>query len=672
MNILNLLANRFTKALKAIGVEPDEYLSQIRPSQDPKFGDFQANFAMPLGKKLGKAPRDVAAEIVANLEYADFLEAPEIAGPGFINLRVKTDYLASLVQREATDDRLGVERVEKPRKIVVDYSAPNVAKPLHVGHIRSTMIGNSLVRVLRFLGNDVVSDNHLGDWGTQFGMIIYGYRNFLDERAYRANPVEELARLYRLTRRLVDYQAALKSRAALTSQVEDATRALDAQKKVCAEAKTRDESEKTKESKDAVKKANKERERLAKALDDAREKLDAALGKINDVESDPVASDLAAGRETIGTDVLIETSKLHRGDPDNLALWNQFMPECLAEVNKIYKRLNVQFDVTLGESFYNNRLGELVQRLKSQGIARDTEGAVGIFFDGDDAPMLVQKRDGAFLYATTDLATLEYRRDEFHPNAILYVVDFRQSRHFEQLFKAAKFLKMGDVELVHVKFGAVLGDDGKPFKTRAGDAVGLKSLLDEAERRAAAIVEANDAQRPLEERFSEEEKLLTASRVGIGALVYADLSQNRESDYVFNYDKMLAMNGNTATYMQYARARVLSIFTKGGVDVAALRRDFADGSRTVELNEPEERALAFELTNFQGALEMVARDYRPNWLTAYLYSLANKYSSFFEKCPVLKATDENVKATRALLCDLTARTIEKGLHLLGIQTTDRM
>lgn len=672
MNVLKKIAARFSDALERIGVNPDTYLEMIRPSQDPRFGDFQANFAMPLGKKLGKTPREVASDIVANLEFSDFLETPEIAGPGFINLKVKTDYLANLVQNEALDERLGVDKVKRARKIVLDYSAPNVAKPLHVGHIRSTMIGNSLARILRFLGNDVVADNHLGDWGTQFGMIIYGYRNFLDKQAYEQSPVDELARLYRLTRQLVDYQSAKKSVDDLARQLEVAKNELDAQKDRCVEAKVSDDKASTKESKDALKKANKERERLLKVANSAQEKYEGAKSKIDAVESDPILAQLSAGRETIGIDVLNETSKLHHGDEENLTLWRQFMPQCLAEVDKIYQRLDVQFDETLGESFYNDRLGPLVERLKADGVARETEGAIGIFFEGQDVPMLIQKSDGAYLYATTDLATLEYRRDTFKPDSILYVVDFRQSHHFEQLFEAAKYLGMGEVELSHVKFGTVLGDDGKPFKTRAGDAVGLKSLLDEAEQRAYAIVEANAGARAPEDRFSEKEMRETARRVGIGALVYADLSQNRESDYVFSYDKMLAMNGNTATYMQYAYARVRSIFAKGGVDIDQLRKDFAEGKRTLALGSPEERALAFELTNFQVALETVARDYRPNWLTAYLYILANKYSSFFEKCSVLKAENEELKASRLLLCDLTSRTIAKGLQLLGIQTVERM
>lgn len=660
MNVIKILADRFSVALEGIGVDPTPYLDLIRPSQDARFGDYQANFAMPLGKKLGKSPREVAAEIVSKFDYADFFEEPEIAGPGFINLRVKTDCLAELVQKEARDERLGVERVAKPRRIVLDYSAPNVAKPLHVGHIRSTMIGNSLSRILRFLGNDVVSDNHLGDWGTQFGMIFYGYRNFLDAEAYSKAPVDELARLYRLTRQLVDYYDA-------KGKIGKLEEALASAQKAQAEA-----AERAKTSGENPKAIAKERERLAKQTAAAKENVESARGKIAPVESSPELAKLAAGRETIGKDVLMETSKLHHGDAENRALWRQIIPLCLAEVDKIYKRLDVTFDETLGESFYNDMLGPLVQKLVDEGVARKTEGALGIFFPDQDVPMLIQKSDGAFLYATTDLATLEYRRDRFHPDAILYVVDFRQSHHFEQLFEAAKFIGMENVELAHVKFGTVLGDDGKPFKTRSGDSVGLKSLLDEAEARAYAVVADNNASRPEGERFSEEEMRETARRVGIGALVYADLSQNRESDYVFSFDKMLAMNGNTATYMQYAYARVRSIFTKGAVDVEALREEYANGTRTLTLNDPAERALAFELVRFQSALENVSKDYRPNFLTAYLYDLANKYSSFFERCPVLKTEDENIRSNRLLLCDLTARTIGLGLNLLGIQTVERM
>ena len=581
--LLPLLKARFQKVLEQFTDDPAAYSDMIRPSQDAKFGDYQANFAMPLGKKLGKPPREVAAEIVARVDLTDLCTPPEIAGPGFINLRIADSLLAKLLQNAVRDERrlaiAGVDPAGKKR-YVIDYSAPNVAKPMHVGHIRSTMIGNALAKILRFCGHEVIADNHIGDWGTQFGMILYGYRHFLDPAAYDANPVLELSRLYRHVRQLADQP-------------------------------------------------NEDGKRIT------------AL-------------------------VLEETAKLHGGDPDNLALWKKFVPVCMEEIERIYKRLGVTFDHTLGESFYQPMLAPLVEGLIQRGIAVETEGAIGIFFDGCEIPMLIRKKDGAFLYSTTDLATIQYRLLEFQPDVILYLTDSRQSFHFEQLFQAAAIIEKGKPlpELVHVKFGTVLGEDGKPFKTRSGDTVGLESLLDEAETRAFAVLEKN----VVTENAETVDKIETARRIGLGALVYADLSQNRESDYVFSFDKMLAMNGNTATYMQYAYARVRSIFTKGNVDVAALRQSPEPFCFTT----PQERTLAMELLKFDEALESVIRDYRPNQLTAYLFELANRYSHFFEHCPVLKADDESVKLSRLKLCDLTARTIRLGLQLLGIETVERM
>ena len=584
MNPLELLKSRFAEALEGIAENPSEYLEQIRVSQNPKFGDYQANMAMPLAKKLGKNPRETAALIVDKIRWDDILDPPEVAGPGFINLRFKTETLEKALLDTLADDRLGVAKVETPRTYVLDYSAPNVAKPMHVGHIRSTMIGNALNKILRFAGHNVISDNHIGDWGTQFGMIIYGWRHFLDKDAYEKNPVEELARLYRLVRQKAD--------------------------------------------------------------------------------ADPA----------VMTEVLGETSKLHHGDPENRRLWESFLPNCQDEINRVYKRLGVEFDYTLGESFYNDRLGPLTERLRAEGQARESQGALCIFLDGEEVPMLIQKRDGAFLYATTDLATLEYRAETFRPDAVLYVVDFRQSLHFKQLFKAVRQLGIvpEGTELVHVKFGTVLGDDGKPFKTRSGETVGLESLLDEAERRALEVVCANDKDVAL----SEAERLETARVIGIGALVYADLSQNRDSDYVFSFDKMLAMNGNTATYMQYAFARIRSIFAKGNVDPDTLRRNAVQTARAggapLKLTEPAERALAIELLKFSDAVHSVLKDYRPNMLTSYLFDLAGRYSAFFEKCPVLKAEDDAVRRSRLILCDRTAETIRLGLSLLGIGTVEKM
>ena len=575
--ILQILQSRFRNALTGLVEDVEPLLELIRPSHDAKFGDFQANLSMPLAKKLSKPPRGVAEEIIDRLNVVDICSPPEIAGPGFINLRLAESFLADLVRKSLDDEeRLGVPLVDPHRMktYVIDYSGPNVAKPMHVGHLRSTVIGNALVKMLRFVGHNVITDNHLGDWGTQFGMIIYGYRNFLDLAEYERNPVQELSRVYRVVRQKVDEPN--------------------------------------------------------KGVADA---------------------------------VLAETAKLHAGDVNNLKLWQEVLPNCMDEIERIYRRLDISFDYTLGESFYHPMLQNVVDELLRKGIAKESDGATCVFFEGRDVPMIVRKKDGAFLYGTTDIATVEYRIREFKPDVILYLTDFRQSLHFEHLFATARLLGYNNVELTHVKFGTVLGEDGKPFKTRSGDAVGLESLLDEAEARALAVVKESDKL-----GLTAAEQRDTARRIGLGALVYADLSQNRESDYVFSYDKMLAMTGNTATYMQYAYARVRSIFSKGNVDIDTLRK----GSATIILPEPAERALALELLKFDDAIHFSLRDYRPNILTAYLFDLANRYSTFFENCPVLKAEDAAVRTSRLLLCDLTARTIQKGLELLGIETVERM
>jgi arginyl-tRNA synthetase len=345
-------------------------------------------------------------------------------------------------------------------------------------------------------------------------------------------------------------------------------------------------------------------------------------------------------------------------------LWREFLPNCRDEIARVYGRLNVKFDFEYGESFYHDRLAGVVESLRKQGLAQDSQSAVCVFVEGFETPMIVQKKDGAFLYATTDLATIQFRREAWQPKIILYVVDHRQSEHFDKLFAVAKKLGVNDIELRHIKFGTVLGDDGRPFKTREGTAAGLESLLDEAVRRAGVVVAENDS----DGRLSAEERREIAEVVGIGALKYADLSQNRTSDYTFSYDKMLLMNGNTATYMQYSYARVRSIFAKGGFDPAALR----SGGATIKLTHPAERALGLQLLRLPESLAEVEAEYMPHHLTGYLFDLAKLYSAFFENCPVLKAESPDVRDSRLLLCDLTARTIRMGLDLLGIGVVERM
>jgi arginyl-tRNA synthetase len=440
-------------------------------------------------------------------------------------------------------------------------------------------------------------------------MILYGWHHFRDEVAYQQNPVTELARLYRLVRQLMDFQNAKKKAAA--------------------------------DDEDAEKTPAKVSEEMIR---------------------------ISSQHPEINAAVLAETAKLHAGDAECRRLWKEFLPFCEDEIARMYKRLGVTFDYTLGESFYHDRLAPIVEELLSRRIACESDRAVCIFLEGQTTPMLVRKRDGAFLYGTTDLATIRYRMETWRPDAILYVVDHRQSLHFQQLFAAARRLGYDTIELQHVSFGTVLGDDGRPFKTRSGDTVGLEGLLDEAVRRAAEIVSANDNAKPDGPELSESQRRQVAETVGIAALKYADLSQNRTSDYVFSYDKMLAMTGNTATYMQYAYARVRSIFARGHIDVDALR---ASGS-PILLDAPAERALAIEILRFAESLDLTVADYRPNQLTSYLFDLAGCYSTFFEQCHVLRADNEATRQSRLLLCDLTARTIQKGLELLGIQVVEKM
>ena len=657
MNILAELRKRFAGILQeTTGDEPlaRELAGMVQSSQDPKFGDYQANCAMP----LGKPPREVAAELVERLDVSDLCEAPEIAGPGFINLRLRDAWLAGLLKQASPDvERGGVERVAAARSYVLDYSAPNVAKPMHVGHIRSTVIGDALYHVLKFLGHRVTSDNHIGDWGTQFGMIIYGWKHFGDEAALAKAPVAELSRVYRLVSTLVEYHATLRE------AIPAHTRRIAEQESCVAELKAAAAAIDPAEQKKATK-------RLQQAEGQAtelRKELAGLRDKVAAVDADAPLRKLAAEHAGIGAAVLAETAALHAGDPTNRGLWQRFLPACLTEMNAVYERLGVTFDHTLGESFYEEALGGVVEGLQAKGLARESDGAMCVFLNGFESPFIVQKQDGAFLYATTDLATIQYRVREFSPDAILYVVDHRQSLHFQQLFAAAKLWGYDAVELEHISFGTVLGDDGRPFKTRSGSSVGLTGLLDEAIERAYRIVSENDDARPAP-LLSEEERRTVAERIGIGAIKYADLAHNRTSDYKFSYDKMLAMTGNTAAYMQYSYARVRSIFGKGGVDPAALRLSGA----AILLAEPAERALGLAILQFSEALDRVVADLRPNHLTDYLFDLASKYAAFFEKCPVLKASSDDVRISRLLLCDLTARTLARGLNLLGIEVVERM
>jgi arginyl-tRNA synthetase len=588
MNLLHFVQDAVRTALTGWVADPEKYVAMVKPAQEARFGDYQANCAMSLAKELGKKPRDVAQEIAGKMPLGEVIQPPEIAGPGFINIRLRDDWLAARLAEVARDDRLGVPKADPPRTIIVDFSSPNVAKPMHVGHLRSTIIGDALTRLLRFLGHHVLTDNHLGDWGTQFGILLYGYKNFRDEQALKDDPVRELARLY------------IHVRGLMKGDDEDAA------------------------------------------------------------GDDPVAE---AARQ--------ETARLHAGDPENVRLWKMFMPWCYEEIDRIYRRLDVRFDHTLGESFYNPMLAEVVGDLEAKGVAQPSQGALAIIF-GENDVALVRKRDGAFTYTATDLATIRYRVHKWHPDAMLYVVDFRQAQHFKNLFAAARRWGYNDAVLEHVSFGSVLGENRSPLKTREGGVPELGALLDEAVEQAGQVYEESVRER--RERGQEvpdltaEERRDLAAAVGIGAVKYADYCQNRTSDYVFSWAKMLAMNGNTATYMQYAYARICSIFRKGGVDPGALRRE----PPTPIISHPAERALALDLLRLSEALDSAEKELQPSAITGYLWSLSKSFSGVFQECPVLQAETPELRQSRLLLCDLTARVIQLGLNLLGIRTVERM
>ena len=575
-----LLEQRLQQAVGAALPDADVSAVLVRPCPDPIFGEYQTNALMSLAKARKMNPLQLAADVVARFQGDDVCEKVEVAGAGFLNFRLKPEAVARTLEGAARGEHLFFEPAPQPRTVVVDFSSPNVAKSMHVGHIRSTILGDCLARTLRFLGHKVITDNHLGDWGTQFGMLLVAWKRDLDVAALKTDPIAEMERLY---------------------------------KKISAECK-----------------AN------PAALEDARQEL------VN----------------------------LQRGDEENLRIWREMIALSRVQFDAIYERLGVRFDYTLGESFYHPRLRPLVEELCIKGIARESEGAIAVFFEDipqlKEHPALIQKSDGAFNYTTTDLATLAHRLETWRPDGIVYVTDARQQLHFQQLFAAfRRWQPETKVELAHVWFGSILGEDGKPFKTRSGETVKLADLLDEAEERALKVVSEKSPELP------EAARREIARIVGIGAVKYADLLPNRQSDYVFSWDKLLALNGNTAPYLQYAYARIRSIFRKSNVGQQISPVPASESPAALRLTAPEEQALARHLLNFGLVLEAVADDYRPNFLCNYLYELAGHFTSFYENCPVLKSEAQQ-RASRLVLCDLTARVLKEGLDVLGIQTLEQM
>ncbi len=589
--VIDVLEERISLALAQVtGLGPQPAL--VKPASDPKFGDYQANGVMAAAKKLKTNPRKLADSVVEKLDLSNICLPPEIAGPGFINLRLKTDFLADkLLEINVDTAHLGISKTEKPKTIVVDFSCPNIAKQMHVGHLRSTIIGDSICRMLDFQGHKVIRQNHIGDWGTQFGMLIA----YIEKRSLQAlegkvvgvipSTLGEFEAFYREAKHLFDSDEMFRKRSR------------------------------------------------------------------------------------------VAIAGLHSGDQTWMGRWQLLVKQSERHYQDIYGQLSVTLtdEHICGESFYRDRLAGIVEELTEKGVAVESEGAICVFAEGfrnkegEPLPFIIQKTDGGFLYATTDLAAIKYRIDELKADRIIYVTDARQKLHFEMLFATARLAGWvhDDVELAHVTFGTVLGENNKPLKTRTGENVKLSELLEEAVERARAVVEEKNPE------FAEAKKEQIAEAVGIGAVKYADYSNNRTSDYVFSFDKMLAMDGNTAPYMQYAYARVKSIERKAAKKDVDVESELA-GIESLNLTEPAELDLAKHLIRYGEIIESALADCRPNYLTQYLYELAQKFSGFYNACPVL-AADKASRPTRLLLCDLTARTIRHGLsELLGIRVVEQM
>ena len=660
MRVLSLIRSRFAPVLATWLTEPDALnaaLERIVASRESNLADYQANVAMPLQKKLGKPPLAIAEEIVSKVDLSDICESVTIAGQGYVNLRLSPTWLAKcLMAAHADPDRLAVARVATPKTYVIDFSSPNVAKPMHVGHIRSTVIGDSITKILRFLGHKAISDNHLGDWGTQFGMIIYGYKHFRDDVAFAQAPVAELSRLYRVVQKIIGFQDAVAS-------IPKLELALEKSQQRFAESNSKSAAA------PQDKKLAKEIGIATRQLDEAVEELKKAKASVAESSQDFEFIERSNQHSELGQRVLKETAKLHSGDAENLKLWEAFVPNCKDEIHSVYTRLNIHFDHEFGESYYHDLLPAIVEDLLAKSLAVQSGGAICVFLDGYEAPMIVQKQDGAYLYSTTDIATAVFREREFAPDASLYVVDHRQSEHFQKLFDVLRKIGLTHTELKHVEFGTVLGDDGKPFKTRSGTVVGLNAMLDEAVSGAWDVVCDPDRLLKSGYVFTDAEKRDISETVGLGAIKYADLSHNRTSNYVFDMKKMVQLQGNTAAYIQYSYARTRSI----------LRKAEAEGFETSKwhtaplvLSMAPEVSLGLQLLRFEDMLNQSLVDYLPNVVTEYLFETAKLFSSFYDQCSVLGADTPESILSRLRLIDLTGLTLRKGLELLGIGVVERM
>ncbi len=660
MQLLSLIRARFAPVLAQWLTEPEALnaaLERIVASRESHLADYQANVAMPLQKKIGKPPLAIAEEIVSKVQLSDICTSVTIAGQGYVNMRLSAEWLAErLMDSHSDPERLAIVPIAKPKTYVIDYSSPNVAKPMHVGHIRSTVIGDAITKILRFLGHKAISDNHLGDWGTQFGMIIYGYKNFRDDAAFAQAPVAELSRLYRVVQRILSYQDAVTNIPKLEQAVQRAS-----EKRNEAKAKSVAAPQDKKLSKEATNAANQ--------LTESKDVLEKSRQNIEESNKDSELVQRSQEHPQLGQRVLKETSKLHSGDAENLRLWESFVPNCKDEIHSVYARLNIQFDHEFGESYYHDLLPQIVEDLLARSIAVESDGAICVFLDGYEAPMIVQKQDGAFLYSTTDIATAMFREREFAPDASLYVVDHRQSEHFQKLFDVLRKIGLTHTELKHIEFGTVLGEDGKPFKTRSGAVVGLNSMLDEAVSGAWDVVCNPDRLQKSGHAFTENEKRQIAEIVGLGAIKYADLSHNRTSNYVFDMKKMVQLQGNTAAYIQYMYARTRSILKKADAEGIATSKW---QSAPIALSVEHELSLGLQLIRFEDMLNQSMVEYLPNVVTEYLFDTARLFASFYDQHKVLDLGELATTMSRLRLTDLTGLTLRKGLELLGIGVVERM
>lgn len=577
LTVLEMLNQKVSLAIdKAFGEAASGVDPAVAAASDPKFGHYQCNAAMSLAKRVGQKPREVAMAIIGAADFEDIFDTPEVAGPGFINFRMKPDFLSDQLRLRLNDSRLGVEKASMPQRVVIDFSSPNIAKELHVGHLRSTIIGDSIARVLEFLGHDVLRRNHVGDWGTQFGMLLAHLQDVCPQALQPGSHVDlgDLVVFYREAKKRFDEDSEFKERARN------------------------------------------------------------------------------------------EVVRLQSGEAHAVAGWSNLCEQSRREFDEIYRLLDVTIEER-GESFYNPHIPATLEELKQKGMVVESGGALCVYpegfknKEGDPLPLIVQKRDGGFNYDTTDMAAMRYRVREEKAQRIIYVTDAGQAQHFAMIFEAARMAGWLDgVEPVHVPFGMVLGEDRKKFKTRSGDTVRLRDLLDEAILRAREIVNEKNAD------FSEEAKARIAQTIGIGAVKYADLSQHRLSDYVFSFDKMLALNGNTAPYLIYAYVRVQSIGRRGKINLSNLQADELD-----PLETPEEIDLGRALVRYPEVLKILERELLPNRLTDYLYELAQLFSRFYTNNRVLGDSREIV---RLALCLLTAKTMKSGLSLLGIDVIEEM